>query len=357
MPYHFSRLILCVIAAFFFCLPSIHVRAQTTASTDNAAVSDRYVRVVMNDGSVKLGQWLSENADIIQLSTRNLGKINIPKYLIAQMMDLTASEYDRLGTSRATRNGRINPQSSRYFFAPSGIQLKRGEGYFQSNIALNSVSIGVTDNVTVGGLLSFVGAGGSLKIGKEVAENVHVSFGGIGFKDYVGELDRPVGLVFANITWGTEDRNLTVNIGTGTRISGVTEPLAWYASDSTNFGGSYVEYEYTITEYQEERIRPLLLNVSGMVQISDFKWLITENYFIQSMRSMSLVTDSPIVTYANPVFMGSSNYNGSNGVTILSVGVRNLSQRNGWLWDYGMVGVIGEDFGFGAPWVSATLPF
>jgi hypothetical protein len=286
-----------------------------------------------------------------------LGKINIPKYLIAQMMDLTASEYDRLGTSRATRNGRINPQSSRYFFAPSGIQLKRGEGYFQSNIALNSVSIGVTDNVTVGGLLSFVGAGGSLKIGKEVAENVHVSFGGIGFKDYVGELDRPVGLVFANITWGTEDRNLTVNIGTGTRISGVTEPLAWYASDSTNFGGSYVEYEYTITEYQEERIRPLLLNVSGMVQISDFKWLITENYFIQSMRSMSLVTDSPIVTYANPVFMGSSNNNGANGVTILSVGVRNLSQRNGWLWDYGMVGVIGDDFGFGAPWVSATLPF
>ena len=357
MPYHFSRLILCVIAAFFFCLPSIHVRAQTTASTDNAAVSDRYVRVVMNDGSVKLGQWLSENADIIQLSTRNLGKINIPKYLIAQMMDLTASEYDRLGTSRATRNGRINPQSSRYFFAPSGIQLKRGEGYFQSNIALNSVSIGVTDNVTVGGLLSFVGAGGSLKIGKEVAENVHVSFGGIGFKDYVGELDRPVGLVFANITWGTEDRNLTVNIGTGTRISGVTEPLAWYASDSTNFGGSYVEYEYTITEYQEERIRPLLLNVSGMVQISDFKWLITENYFIQSIRSMSLVTDSPIVTYANPVFMGSSNNNGANGVTILSVGVRNLSQRNGWLWDYGMVGVIGDDFGFGAPWVSATLPF
>ena len=83
------------------------------------------------------------------------------------------------------------------------------------SIALNSVSIGVTDNITVGGLLSFVGAGASLKIGKEIAPNVHASFGGIGFKDYVGELDRPVGLVFANITWGTEDRNLTVNIGTG----------------------------------------------------------------------------------------------------------------------------------------------
>ena len=36
--------------------------------------------------------------------------------------------------------------------------------------------------------------------------------------DYYGNLDRPVGLVFANMTWGTEDRNITVNIGTGTKI-------------------------------------------------------------------------------------------------------------------------------------------
>ena len=58
----------------------------------------------------------------------------------------------------------LNPQSSRYFFAPSGIQLRQGDGYFQSNIALNSVSLGVTENITIGGLLSFLGAGGSVKI-------------------------------------------------------------------------------------------------------------------------------------------------------------------------------------------------
>jgi hypothetical protein len=52
-----------------------------------------------------------------------------------------------------------------------------------------------------------------------------------------------------------------------------------------------------------------------------------------------------------------NNSNSADGLTILSIGVRNLSRRNGWLWDYGMVGVIGSDFGFGAPWVSATLPF
>jgi hypothetical protein len=39
------------------------------------------------------------------------------------------------------------------------------------------------------------------------------------------------------------------------------------------------------------------------------------------------------------------------------MGIRNLSTRNGWLWDYGMVGVVGSEFGFAAPWVSATLAF
>jgi len=98
---------------------------DTTAEIETA---DRFVRIVLNDGGVRLGQMLSEDADVIRLQTKNLGELNIPKYLVSQMMDLTDSEYDRLSTSRAGRTGRINPQSSRYFFAPSGIQLKQGEG-------------------------------------------------------------------------------------------------------------------------------------------------------------------------------------------------------------------------------------
>jgi hypothetical protein len=357
MIQQFSRLTLSTVAMFVLTFAAIQGQAQTTIESQSEAVVERFVRVVMNDGSVKMGQLLSDTPDVIYLDTRNLGKINVPKYLVAQMMDLTASEYDRLSISRAARNTRINPQSSRYFFAPSGIQLKRGEGYFQSNIALNSVSIGVTDNITVGGLLSFIGAGASLKIGKEIAPNVHASFGGIGFKDYVGELDRPVGLVFANITWGTEDRNLTVNIGTGTKFENSTTPITWGVSDSIVYDYGYTSYEYTITEYEEESVRPLLLNVSGMAQISDFKWLISENYFIRSVRNSTLVTNAPMVTFSDPVYMGGNNSGNADGVAILSIGVRNLSKRNGWLWDYGMVGVIGSDFGFGAPWVSATLPF
>jgi hypothetical protein len=63
-----------------------------------------------------------------------------------------------------------------------------------------------------------------------------------------------------------------------------------------------------------------------------------------------------MTTFSDPIYLSPRN-NSNDGVAILSVGIRNLSRRNGWLWDYGMVGVIGDDFGFGAPWVSATLPF
>ena len=351
------------IALICTCFGGGQLLSQTTANEGDATAeietADRFVRIVLNDGGVRLGQMLSEDADVIRLQTKNLGELNIPKYLVSQMMDLTGSEYDRLSTSRASRTGRINPQSSRYFFAPSGIQLKQGEGYFQSNIALNSVSIGVTDNITVGGLLSFVGAGASLKVGKEIADGVYASFGGIGFKDYIGELDRPIGLMFANITWGTEDRNLTLNIGTGTKVETGIAPQTWAITDSIvyDWDPNNPRYEYTISEYDQGWVRPLLISVSGMVQISDFKWLITENYYIQNIRYATAVTGSAMTTFSDPIYYMSPRTDGNDGVAILSVGIRNLSRRNGWLWDYGMVGVIGDDFGFGAPWVSATLPF
>ena len=251
----------------------------------------------------------------------------------------------------------LNPQSSRYFFAPSGIQLRQGDGYFQSNIALNSVSFGVTENITIGGLLSLAGAGGSVKIGKQLSPDTYASFGGIGFMDYYGNFDRPIGLVFANMTWGTEDRNVTVNIGTGTKIEdGLGEVFA-YTLDSTEYvwnPGQYY-YSYNISEYDQEWVRPLLVNISAMNRISENRWFITENYWVQNLRYSTRITGASLISSYVPVDNGFNPQ--SDGFAILSMGIRNLSTRNGWLWDYGMVGVLGGDFGFAAPWVSATLAF
>jgi hypothetical protein len=331
------------------------VSAQSTVSPETAAPS--YVRLVMFDGTSRMGELVESSDSEIVLETLQLGVVRIPKYLVKGMTTLAAREYEQLVVAFEGRELALNPQSSRYFFAPSGIQLRQGEGYFQSNVALNSVSFGVTENITIGGLISFAGAGGSVKIGKQLDENTYASFGGIGFMDYYGELDRPVGLVFANMTWGTEDRNITFNLGTGTKFENRIGEFYAYTTDSTEYEwnpGQYY-YTYTVTEYDQHWVRPLLVNISGMNRISENRWFITENYWVQNLRYTTRITGANLVYSYLP---SDNSFNPqSDGFAILSMGIRNLSTRNGWLWDYGMVGVMGDGFGFAAPWVSATLAF
>ena len=334
--------------------------AQTHSSEAVNEEGVSYVRLVMYDGTTRMGELIDSDANEFRIRTRKMGDVVVPKYLVQGVVELTADQYFRLTDSVVGRALSLNPQSSRYFFAPSGIQLKQGEGYFQSNIALNSVSLGVKDHITIGGVISFVGAGGSLKIGKELTPNVHVSFGGIGFTDYYGELERPVGLMFANITWGTEDRNLTVNIGTGSKIENGRGNVLAYTEETvqSTWDPNYFCTEYFVTEYEQRWVRPLLLNVSGMNQIAENRWFITENYFVRNLHTTTVITGANL-RYSYPPNTNSLN-NLNSGMAILSMGIRNLSTRNGWLWDYGMVGVIGtggNDFGFATPWVSATLAF
>ncbi len=337
-------------------LISIFSSAQTTASFE--ASDSSYVRLVLFDGTSRMGELIESSDSEIVIETMQLGVVRVPKYLVKGMSTLAAREYQQLVQAFQGREMALNPQSSRYFFAPSGIQLRQGDGYFQSNIALNSVSFGVTENITIGGLLSFVGAGGSVKIGKQLSPNTYASFGGIGFMDYYGNLDRPIGLVFANMTWGTEDRNITVNLGTGTKFEDGIGAVYAYTTDSTEYSwspGQYY-YSYTITEYDQEWVRPLLVNISGMNRISENRWFITENYWVRNLRYATRMTGANLAVGYLP--SNTTNFNAqSEGFAILSMGIRNLSTRNGWLWDYGMVGVFGGDFGFAAPWVSATLAF
>jgi hypothetical protein len=175
--------------------------------------------------------------------------------------------------------------------------------------------------------------------------------------DYYGELDRPIGLIFANLTWGTEDRNITFNLGTGTKFENGIGEFHAYTTDSTEYSwspGQY-SYTYTVTEYDQHWVRPLLVNISGMNRISENRWFITENYWVQNLQYTTRITGANLVYSYLP---SDNSFNAqSDGFAILSMGVRNLSTRNGWLWDYGMVGVMGDGFGFAAPWVSATLAF
>lgn len=334
----------------------VAVFAASLCLTSNAQEEDtnpRFVRLVLNDGTIKEGELVSVDDDFVVLNIGALGTTRIPKYEVESLQDIESLTKVSGAGSRAYA---VNPQASRYFFAPSGIQMKKNEGYFQSNIVLNSVSYGFTDGLTIGGIVSFLGGGGSLKFGTSIGERTYISAGGIGFVDFYGILDEPLGLGFANITRGDERSNITFNLGFGNRVGGRTYYRGYYPVEV------YGYTEYYPSEKAESETRPLMVNVSAMAPLGDTRWLITENYLIRNrvhVDAYTQVTSPEGIEWQMPTGapMAEGTSWGNDSAGIVSLGIRSLNRRTGWLWDYGLVGVFSGGDGFAAPWFSFTLAF
>ena len=280
-----------------FILPvTFDVSAQDTQTpaTHNA----RYVRLFLQNGGMYEGEVLEIDESTFLINTLELGKMRITKTDISSITYISADEVGQMKFSN--RTGDINPQPTRYFFAPSGLQLKKGEGYYQNAwLIYNQVSYGVSDHFTVGMSMTPFGTGGTVKVGGKLSDKVNVSAGGIALIPFSG--DEPLGIGFANITFGDERKNLSISSGVG-------------FSESAN----------NIT----------LLNVSAMFEVSSNLWIITENY---------------------QIFQTSSNSGNPDNVTIISMGIRRASKKRDILWDYAWVVLPSEEVYI--PWLSCTIPF
>ena len=328
---------------------------QSTVAPSTPELLQSFVQVTLNDGTLKYGTLLSMDDNDVVLDIVGLGATRIPKYLIQSLssLDVNAEEVER-GYSY------VSNQPSRYFFAPSGHQLAKGDGYFQSNVALNSISYGFTDHFTGGVIISVLGAGITAKYGGQVGEIVHMSIGGIAGADYYGNLDRPLVLGFANVTFGDENKNLTVNVGMGNRFddgvfySGLTVDSVYQQSwDGTYFWNP----QYTYATRNEEYQNPFVFNVSGMLPLMANRWFITENYLVipTFRRAVGTLEDPPYVLNY-PAWNNEPQMRSDAGGGV-SIGIRSYNKRSGWLWDYGLAGVFGPGGGFPVPWFSFTLEF
>jgi hypothetical protein len=280
-----------------FILPvTFEASAQDTQSP--ATHNTKYVRIFLQNGGMFEGEVLEINESTFLINTLELGKMRITKTDISSITYITADEVGKMTFSN--RTGDINPQPTRYFFAPSGLQLKKGEGYYQNAwLIYNQVSYGVSDHLTVGMSMTPFGTGGTVKFGGKLSDKVNVSAGGIALVPFTG--DAPLGIGFANITFGDERKNLSISSGVG-------------FSD----GGDNIT----------------LLNVSAMFEVSSNLWIITENYQIFQTSSYS----------GNP-----------DNVTIVSMGIRRASKNRDILWDYAWVALPAEEVYL--PWLSCTIPF
>ena len=253
------------------CLAQVSAMGVPSASADSTQAQTEFLLVQLKNGAWFYGQVVEWNKkdQTLTLDTDSLGTILFRRKHITRTVPGPITARERLeitGNERAKRNQFLsrrmwrnpfkapNPHAGRYFFAPSAFQLKKGETNYHNSILIsNEVGTALTDDLTVGTNIIFdLGLGLAAKFGRALTSNVHISAGGavlFPFRSPVFPLNygenSTAALVFANVTLGSENRNITFN---------------WCASNAAGFDTN-------------------VFNISALLPINEQTWLITENYF------------------------------------------------------------------------------
>lgn len=203
-------------------------QAQDTTTTKPVVATTIYLK----DGTQLRGTLLEETTETIRIKTDNLGEMTLSLDKVERVERHSGGFY---------KNGRYwisNPHSTRYFFAPSALSLRKGEGYYQNAyIFVNSASVGVTDHFTMGGgfvlnptfrdwQVIFL----TPKISFPSQSNVTFGAGVIAIGvfnkqyryDYQTGQELPAkieanlgGIVYGNVTFGGVERNGSIGLGWG----------------------------------------------------------------------------------------------------------------------------------------------
>lgn len=253
--------------------------------------------IQMNDGNEVMGTLIEDEIDSVILLTGTYGKLSISKKQISSMRITTADRY---------HGQYYNPQSAtRYFWGPSGHGLRAGEGYYQNVwIFFNQLSVGVTDNFSVGvGMVpTFLFGLGQMPIW--IAPKVSVPLpndkgalgGGMLLGTVTGVDESAFGIAYGAFTLGGRENNVSFSLGYG-MIDG--------------------EWAETPT-----------MSLSATAKVSSRTSFITENYFIPS----------------------------DDGVVLLSLGFR--TAFSGISLDYGLFMPLADgDTFFALPWLGISIPF
>lgn len=189
-----------------------------------------YYRLELKDGTEMIGNVIGQDSLNVYLKTKYIPRIEVSYESIAKI-EIIAKENIQ-GGSYWFRN----PHTTRYFFAPSAFNLKKGEGYYQNTyLFLNSFNVGVTDHFSIGGGFEIISLFGSLSSGEfspiffitpklsfEATKNFRYGFGVfyVNIPDLFEEGREGAGITYAMGTYGNENRNITIGSGLSFTDSG-----------------------------------------------------------------------------------------------------------------------------------------
>ncbi|MBB1284726.1 hypothetical protein HRH25_10120 [Flavisolibacter sp. BT320] len=203
--------------------------------------------IKLTDKSELVGHYVERTSDYLVFRTPAVSRLQIAFDQIVSIQELSASNI------KGNVYWSPNPRPTNYFFWPSAINLKKGEGYFQNNMLfLNSVHYGVTDNISIGGGLEFISLFSGTpvlfftpKVTFPAGKNFHA---GAGVLLVTIPDEGSGGFLYGSATAGSIEHNVSGSLGFG-------------------FAGG----EFASTP---------LINISGMTRVSRKLMLMSENWIL-----------------------------------------------------------------------------
>lgn len=219
-----KNLILCTLL-----LLSTTLLGQQTGSPLNV---DEYVAIKLLNGKKVNGQVVEINGDTYLLKTE-IGEVTILKSDIKKIR--------KADTLEELKKQQYNAYADSYFILPSARPVGKGNSYYKNyNLFYNQFSFGVSDNFSVStGFESysfFVGEAPKIFfLAPKFSFGSDMSYFSVGTTLFAGLSDDEtefIGLAYANYTYGSEYKNITVGASFG-YADGGTSPVIF------NINGQY----------------------------------------------------------------------------------------------------------------------
>jgi len=189
--------------------PVLSTAPPASPAAEPGEVIGQTYTVEVASGTSVIGVLTAVSAEELTFQTKDLGVLVIKRTNLKQLSLMTPEQ--------ARRGYDYQGNGNRLFFAPTARNLRRGEGTVQTiDIFLLGVNYGITDNISMGALFTWVPAAGAdnlfaltPKVSFPVNERVRLGGGGLLFFQQGTNFT----LAYGNATYGSADNNLTAGVG------------------------------------------------------------------------------------------------------------------------------------------------